>query len=90
VLADPAAFAEAAAVLGARVLRRDGDELVLGVATDGSAADVRALLDEVDPGGRRVARFSVHGATLDDVFLALTGHPAAPTADDETKEPTHV
>jgi ABC-2 type transport system ATP-binding protein len=77
-------------VLGARAMRRDRDGLVLGVATDGSAAEVRALLDEVDPGGRRVARFAVHGATLDDVFLALTGHPVAPPADDETKEPTHV
>jgi len=90
VLADRAVFAEAAAVLGARVMRHDPEGLVLGVATDGSASEVRALLDEVDPGGRRVARFSVHGATLDDVFLALTGHPAAPSADDETKEPTHV
>jgi ABC-2 type transport system ATP-binding protein len=46
------------------------------VATDGSAAEVRALLDEVDPARRAVATFAVHSATLDDVFLALTGHPA--------------
>ena len=35
---------------------------------------MRALLDEVDPARRAVRRFAVHSATLDDVFLALTGH----------------
>ena len=50
--------------------------LTIGVPTDGSAAHVRALLDEVDPDRRAVQRFAVHSATLDDVFLALTGRPA--------------
>jgi ABC-2 type transport system ATP-binding protein len=46
---------------------------------------VRALLDEVDPGRRAVARFAVHTATLDDVFLALTGRTAnQPKHDKET------
>ena len=36
---------------------------------------VRALLDDVDPDRRAVRTFAVHSATLDDVFLALTGHP---------------
>jgi ABC-2 type transport system ATP-binding protein len=49
---------------------------------------VRALLDEVDPGGRAVVRFCVRGATLDDVFLALTGR--APTPEPATTEPAHV
>jgi ABC-2 type transport system ATP-binding protein len=44
------------------------------VATDGSAAQVRDLLDEVDPGRGRLVRFAVSAPTLDDVFLALTGH----------------
>jgi ABC-2 type transport system ATP-binding protein len=66
------------------------------VATDGSAAQVRALLDEVDPTRRVVDRFAVHSATLDDVFLALTGHPAErPESQDEhdnehEKEPASV
>ena len=51
------------------------ERLAVSVATDGSAGHVRALLDELDPGRRAVARFAVHTATLDDVFLALTGHP---------------
>jgi ABC-2 type transport system ATP-binding protein len=85
VLAGSAAFEAVARVLGDRVIARDDRERRLGVATDGSAPHVRALLDEVDPGGGAVERFSVHTATLDDVFLALTGHtttrPEPETAD---------
>ncbi|MGW6506525.1 ATP-binding cassette domain-containing protein [Streptomyces niveus] len=60
------------------------DTLTLGLPTDGTAARVRALLDEIDPRRRDVASFTVHSATLDDVFLALTGQGRT------TKEPTRV
>ena len=60
--------------LGARAVRTDEARLVVGVNTDGSSDQVRALLDELDPHRGAVARFAVHTATLDDVFLALTGH----------------
>ncbi|WP_405980165.1 ATP-binding cassette domain-containing protein [Streptomyces sp. NBC_00158] len=59
--------------LAARAVHHDPDELTLGLATDGSAAQVRALLDELDPDRTDVARFAVRSASLDDVFLALTG-----------------
>jgi ABC-2 type transport system ATP-binding protein len=95
VLADAAAFEEVARRLDDRAARRDPARLTIGVATDGSAAQVRALLDEVDPTRRVVDRFAVHGATLDDVFLALTGHPAGQPDQpdhhpDHHKEPAHV
>ena len=92
VLADAAAFDEVARRLGGRVVQGDPGRLTIGVATDGSAAHVRALLDEVDPTRRTVERFAVHSATLDDVFLALTGRPAdRPSTDDESeKEPAGV
>jgi len=77
VLADADAFDAAARRLDDRVIASDAGERRLGVATDGSAAHVRALLDEVDPDCRGVERFSVHSATLDDVFLALTAHAHA-------------
>ena len=76
LLADPPAFEDAAHLLGGRAVQRDPKRLTIGVATDGSAAHVRALLDEVDPTRGAVERFAVHSATLDDVFLALTGRPA--------------
>ncbi|MGP3976897.1 ATP-binding cassette domain-containing protein [Streptomyces sp. 8N114] len=71
-MAGHAAYAELAGRLGGRVLHQAREELVLGVATDGSAAHVRALLDELDPTREHVARFALHSATLDDVFLELT------------------
>jgi ABC-2 type transport system ATP-binding protein len=85
VLADADAFETVARELEDRVIASDASERRLGVATDGSAAHVRALLDEVDPDRRAVERFAVHSATLDDVFLAITGHstvqPELETAD---------
>jgi ABC-2 type transport system ATP-binding protein len=79
-LADPGAYAAAGDLLGARVLTADPLGLRLGVGTDGSAAEVRRLLDEIDPGGGLVREFSVRGASLDDVFLALTGTTSKETA----------
>jgi ABC-2 type transport system ATP-binding protein len=72
VLADAGTYGAVARALGDRALRADRAALALSIATDGSAAHVRALLDELDPDGVAVARFSVHEASLDDVFLALT------------------
>ncbi len=71
---DEAAYRDVAARLGDRAVNVDPDRLTIGVATDGTAAHVRSLLDDIDPRGTTVDRFAVHSATLDDVFLALTGH----------------
>jgi ABC-2 type transport system ATP-binding protein len=89
VLADRAAFEEVARRLDGRAVQPDRERLTIGVATDGSAAQVRSLLDELDPTRRAVDRFTVHSATLDDVFLALTGHPAEPSQDDNDPEHEH-
>ena len=75
-LADAGAFEEVSRRLGARAIARDPERLSISTATDGTAAQIRALLDDVDPDRRAVRTFAVHSATLDDVFLALTGHPA--------------
>jgi ABC-2 type transport system ATP-binding protein len=69
------AFDDVSRRLGSRVSAADRTRLQLGVPTDGSGRDVRALLDEADPDRSAIERFAVHEATLDDVFLALTGHP---------------
>jgi ABC-2 type transport system ATP-binding protein len=88
VMADAEAFTAAERMLGDRTLRRDPAGLTLAVATDGSAGHVRALLDALDPDRRSIARFAVHGATLDDVFLTLTGRSAETTHD--AQEVCHV
>ena len=69
-----AAFAEVSRYLGDQAVHLDPAGLTVGVPTDGSAAEVRALLDAADPGRVLIAGFAVRGATLDDVFLTLTGH----------------
>jgi ABC-2 type transport system ATP-binding protein len=88
-LTDAAAFADVSALLGSRVTQADPTRLALSVPTDGSAVHVRGLLDEIDPGCRAVRQFAVHVATLDDVFLALTGSQAA-AAHDLQKETVDV
>jgi ABC-2 type transport system ATP-binding protein len=89
-LVDDAAYEAVRRALGDRVGHTDAAERTLGVATDGSAAQVRALLDEIDPDRALVARFSVQRATLDEVFIALTGKPAPPPANEDEKEPIGV
>jgi len=71
---DLAAFDQVGRYFGAHAVHLDQASLTVGVPTDGSAAEVRALLDAADPGRVLIASFAVRGATLDDVFLTLTGH----------------
>jgi ABC-2 type transport system ATP-binding protein len=96
-LSDRAGYDDVAGSLGERVVHHD---LVLGVPTDGSAAHLRAVLDEADPTRRVIRAVAVHTATLDDVFLALTGLPAttptleaanaSPAVDEPELEPANV
>ena len=67
-----AAFAEVSRYLGDQASHHDEASLTLAVPTDGSAAQVRALLDVADPDRALITSFAVHGASLDDVFLTLT------------------
>jgi ABC-2 type transport system ATP-binding protein len=76
-MADRASFDDLDRSLGARVVHRDTSCLRLGVPTDGTARHVRDALDQLDPTRTTIRDFTVHTATLDDVFLALTGHPAS-------------
>jgi ABC-2 type transport system ATP-binding protein len=73
-LADSEGFRTVSELLDPRAIEHDREELTLAVPTDGSAAQVRTLLDEIDPDRVNVESFTVQSATLDDVFLALTGH----------------
>jgi ABC-2 type transport system ATP-binding protein len=70
-----------AATAGTRVVERDPGLQTLGVACHGEGAAVRALLDELDPDRDQIAEFSVRTASLDDVFLTLTGHTATVESD---------
>ncbi|AXG79343.1 ATP-binding cassette domain-containing protein [Streptomyces paludis] len=88
VLADSATYLRLASATGPAATHRSPESLTLGLPTDGSAAHVRALLDGIDPDGTAVTRFTVHTATLDDVFLALTGTATATATDTNTATAT--
>jgi ABC-2 type transport system ATP-binding protein len=83
--AEPQSYADVLQRLGGRVLTADPSRLMVSVATEGGAAEVRGLLDEIDPERLSVRSFEVRSASLDDVFLAFTGHHAQPEL-----ESTHV
>ncbi|SHF82096.1 ATP-binding cassette domain-containing protein [Geodermatophilus nigrescens] len=70
---DAATVRAAARVLGVPA----ADGLVLEVPGDGGVAELRALLARLDDARVDVAALTVHTPDLDDVFLALTGRPAA-------------
>jgi ABC-2 type transport system ATP-binding protein len=84
----PDQYAALTRTLGGRIVHSDPSRLVLGVPTDGTAAQVRSLLDDADPSREAIAAFEIHTATLDDVFLALTGRAA--TTAQSTKETAGV
>ncbi|WP_327355180.1 ATP-binding cassette domain-containing protein [Streptomyces sp. NBC_01304] len=89
VLADTASYQR----LAPKATHREPDTRTLGFPTDGDAREVRSLLDELDPSRTTIERFSLHTATLDDVFLALTppGTSTGPSTGPSTgKELTHV
>src|SRR5262249_47398331 len=73
---DVCAYAELEYLLNSRVKHRDPLRGVLDVPTNGSAAHIQALLNEYDPSRTAVSSFTVHTATLDDVFHALTSDVA--------------
>jgi ABC-2 type transport system ATP-binding protein len=65
----------AAGVLGAGAT--DEERLELEVPSDGSVAALRHLLAQLDDADIEVAQLSIQTPDLDDVFFAVTGHPAA-------------
>ncbi|MCP2297569.1 ABC-2 type transport system ATP-binding protein [Nocardia amikacinitolerans] len=66
-----AAAARAVPTAGSQV---DPEELTLQVPSDGTAAEVKRLLDHFEDSDIAVERLTVHTPDLDDVFFALTGH----------------
>jgi ABC-2 type transport system ATP-binding protein len=76
LLDDPATFGWTVSTLGAAVVRTDPTRRSVWVATDGTAAHVKHVLDRLELEGIGVESLALHRPTLDDVFLTLTGRPA--------------
>jgi len=73
-MADASAYAAAVTFLGALALHCEPGEHRISVAIDGSAAQIRQILIDLDRPGMTVDTLSLHGTSLEDVFLSLTGH----------------
>lgn len=74
-------FDKALRLLGTDV-SHDREERTLELATDGSVRDVKRILDTLYSAHIELDSMSVHKPTLDDVFLALTGHETLQKQDD--------
>ena len=72
---DPHTSRRAAHALGAAT--PGAENATLQVPGDGSPDSLRGLLSRLGAVGIEPDRLSIHDADLDDVFLALTGHPTA-------------
>ena len=71
--ADAMVLERAARVLAAT--SRDDEALTLEVPGGGDVRSLKSMLDRLDDAGVEVCGLTVHTPDLDDVFLALTGHP---------------
>lgn len=84
-LMDPERRAEATALLEralATEVTADGDPGALSARIDGQEAAARVLA-ELNDAGIDVAEFALGQPSLEEVFLAITGHPPEPPVDDE-------
>jgi ABC-2 type transport system ATP-binding protein len=71
---DPESLRAAVSIIGVAV--EDEANLVLQIPSDSSVASIRTLVDLLDDARIEVEHFSTHGPDLNDVFFAVTGHPA--------------
>ncbi|WP_075215916.1 ATP-binding cassette domain-containing protein [Mongoliimonas terrestris] len=89
-LADPADREAARALLAAELggpIHLDADPAAL-TATVPDPARAAAAIAATGAAGIRVTDFSLGQPSLDEVFFALTGHPAEPSPDDESAAAT--
>lgn len=68
-------FRQASRTLNGEATQTDPRRLMISVATDGSAAQVKRLLDRLADERIEVEKITLHKPSLDDAFLLLTGVP---------------
>ncbi|MBQ1158827.1 ATP-binding cassette domain-containing protein [Streptomyces smyrnaeus] len=82
--ADAQNLETAAGIFG--IATRDEESLALQIPSDGSIANLRAVLDALEATAVQAESLTVHTPDLDDVFLTLTGHSRPTDAVDSSKE----
>lgn len=73
VMQEGSDFARAAALITGENLHVNEEERSISVGTDGSAREIKRLIDLLVEANIEIDSMSVHKPTLDDVFLKLTG-----------------
>ncbi|GIJ51168.1 daunorubicin resistance protein DrrA family ABC transporter ATP-binding protein [Virgisporangium aliadipatigenens] len=73
-LADAGSYDEATRLFNGTALHKDPERRSVSVATGGSAAEVRLLLNDLADRAIAVERITLRRPTLDDAFLSLTGN----------------
>lgn len=86
VIAEENNFDKAVKIIDGQGLQQDRKNKSLSLATDGSVAEVRRILDVVENAGIAIESLSLHKPTLDDVFLHFTGHKAEKEKTEEDKK----
>jgi ABC-2 type transport system ATP-binding protein len=76
LLQDPATVDQTIRMFGEAVVRTDLAGRTIRVATDGTATQLKHMLDRLELAGIGVVTLALYRPTLDDVFLSLTGQPA--------------
>jgi len=64
-------------------IQKDPEARTMSMVTSGSVTEVKNVLQAMEQAKIDLNGLSLHKPTLDDVFLHLTGHQAAPVADDQ-------
>lgn len=84
IISSKSDFNAAKKAIDGELLVADAKRRTLSVSTKGGVKELRHVLDRLDRAGIEVENVSLHKPTLDDVFLALTGHAATIQADEES------
>lgn len=69
-------FELARTALGAKKIQADSERRVLSFTTKGGVRELKHVLQQLEDAGITVESVELRRPTLDDVFLALTGHSA--------------
>lgn len=78
-------FEQAVNVLDGDMIQANAAERSVSIATDGSVAEVKRVLDKMQQASIEIDSLSLHKPTLDDVFLHLTGHVTENTTATDAK-----
>ena len=90
IAADGAAFEQLLSLLDGRFDASPlPEQRTISVAAPGETADLARVAEAVEASGISVDEIALRRPTLDDAFLALTGHPAE-SAEEHEREPEEV